>query len=463
MPFTVPTIDELHAFLLALTKALLPARDTSQPSRAWRETRTMAGAVTDLHAHLDAVKDDVLPDKAEGDALDRWGTILGVPRKAATGARKSAALRVTAPAGGGGGAVAPGDVLTHVSGLRFQVTESEAIAAGNTADVDVAAIDTGADTRLNAGETLTFSSPPAGLEEEAILVLDLDEDGTDKELDGPYRLRILERLANPPLGGAQADYVQWATAVTGIAEAYCYPLRQGLGSVDLAALHEGSGSARLLLAGEITDLQATIDALRPVDVTFRVLTVEATDVDVEVTIVPNGDALYAFDWDDSTPLEVSTWTAGTKTLKFTTDRPASMLPNGRITIKPAAGGGDGAQLVIESLSGTDSVILEEAPATAPVATDTVYAGGELVDPVRDAIIAHIDSLGTSNTDAVPYGTWEANLRPQNLYRISQGIDGVRSSTVVDPAATVEPADNAYPDDGTVYILAPRQILVRWEH
>ena len=24
MPFTVPTIDELHAFLLALTKALLP-------------------------------------------------------------------------------------------------------------------------------------------------------------------------------------------------------------------------------------------------------------------------------------------------------------------------------------------------------------------------------------------------------------------------------------------------------
>ena len=102
--------------------------------------------------------------------------------------------------------------------------------------------------------------------------------------------------------------------MTGIAEAYCYPLRQGLGSVDLAALHEGSGSARLLLAGEITDLQATIDALRPVDVTFRVLTVEATDVDVEVTIVPNGDALYAFDWDDSTPLEASTWTAGTKTL-----------------------------------------------------------------------------------------------------------------------------------------------------
>jgi hypothetical protein len=457
MGFTIPSLDEAHGFGRALGRALLPLRDWSPLGLLGKLARWFAGVSTDLHAHIDAVRDDLLPDTASETALDRWGRIRGVTRKGATPARKSDALRVH---GANGTALTIGLELTSAAGLRFQVNENETIPSQEFVDVDVVGIDTGSQTRLPAGETLTFTSPPAGVEEEAQLVLDLDEDGVDAEEDGAYRTRVLEKFSTPPLGGAAADYEQWATEVTGIESAYAYPLRQGLGSVDLAALHTGSGSARLLVSGELAELDAYVQEKKPVGVTLRTLTVNATSADIDVRIRPNGEAQYEFDWDDSTPLVVGSWTAGTRTLAFTTARPDTMQAGDRLTIKPAAGGGDGVQHVIESLSSTNAVVLEAAPATAPVATDTVYSGGPLVDPIRDALIEHIDNLGPSNTDANPYGPWEANLRPENVSAISQSFAGAKKSTVILPASTLEPADNAYPLDDTVYILVPRLVLVR---
>lgn len=457
MGFVVNTIEQTFDFARALGRALHPTRDWTPLGKGGKWARWFAGVTTDLHAHIDAIKDDLLPDTAKGTALDRWGKIRGVSRKGATAARKSNALRVQ------GTAATPitiGLELTSKAGLRFQVNENETIPAAGNVAVDIVAISTGAQTRLPKGEVLTFTSPPAGIEEEAELVLAMDEDGVDAESDGDYRNRILEKFSTPPLGGAQSDYVIWAKEVTGIASAYAYPLRQGLNSVDLAALHSGSGSARLLTAGEITALDTYVRAKKPAGVTLRVLTVQATNVDAEVLVTPTGDAAYEFDWLDSTPLIVNAWVAGTRELQFTTARPASMKAGHRLTIKPAAGGGDGKQYVIESLVSTDKVILEEAPALAPVATDTVYSGGPLVDTIRNAIIAHIDALGTSNTDAVPYLGWEANLRPENLYKVAQLTTGVKKSTVSAPAAKVEPADNLYPNDAIVFVLVPRQILVR---
>lgn len=460
MGFTVPTLEQTFDFARGLGRALLYGRDWTPNGKGGKWARWFAGVVTDLHAHIDAVKDDLMPDTAKGAARLRWGKIKGVNPKGATGARKSNALRVF---GTPAATVSVGDELVSSGGLRFQVNENEVIPAAGNVAVDIVAIDTGSKTRLPKGEVLTFTAPPAGIEEEAELILDMDEEGVDEESEGDHRNRILERFFSPPLGGAQTDYVIWAKEVTGIASAYAYPLRQGLNSVDLAALHGGSGTARLLTAGEITALDTYVRARKPSGVTLRTLTVDDTEVDVEVLVTPNGEASYEFDWADSVPLVAhgaAPWDAGLRKLRFTTDRPASMKAGGRLTIKPIAGGGDGKQHVIESLSGTDAVILEAAPAIAPVANDVIYSGGPLVDTLRDAIIAHIDSLGTSNTDAKAYLGWEANLRPENLSKIVQGVTGVKKSTISTPGATVEPADNLYPNDGTVFILVARRILVR---
>jgi uncharacterized phage protein gp47/JayE len=256
MAFTVPTLDDTQGFLVALFKALFPTADVSEESFNWKWLKSLSGAVTDNHAHIQAVKAALMPTTAEREDLVEWGTVTGVQKKAATSARKANALRVS----GTPATPVPLDrELTHASGLRYRIAEAAVVGGGGTVDVDVAAIDVGAATRLGVDEVLSFVSTPAGLEEQARIVAALDEDGDDAEGDPAYRLRILSRLSDPPLGGARHDYEQWALEVVGVAAAFAYPLRNGVGSVDHAALHAGSGSARVLNGGEMAELQTYLD------------------------------------------------------------------------------------------------------------------------------------------------------------------------------------------------------------
>lgn len=56
------------------------------------------------------------------------------------------------------------------------------------------------------------------------------------EADADYLARILDRIRRPPAGGNRYDYVKWAKEITGVAEAWCVPLGQGLGTVDVIIL-----------------------------------------------------------------------------------------------------------------------------------------------------------------------------------------------------------------------------------
>jgi len=53
------------------------------------------------------------------------------------------------------------------------------------------------------------------------------------ETDAEFLARLLEDIRRPPAGGNKYDYVKWAKAIDGVAQAYCFPLAQGLGTVDL--------------------------------------------------------------------------------------------------------------------------------------------------------------------------------------------------------------------------------------
>jgi uncharacterized phage protein gp47/JayE len=460
MSFTVPTLDEMHAFLVAMAKALFPELDVSRTSFPALFTKVFAAGVTDNHAHLEAVKNDLIPDTSEGALLDRWGAIVGRTRKGATPALKADALLVVNDSGTNEN-VTVGQLLVHdATGLQFQINENKTVNAGDSELVDVLAVDTGSRTRLEAGEILRFVTPPSFINETAELQLDLDEGGDDLESDGDYRRRILARFSTPPLGGAQEDYVQWALELEGIDAAFCYPNRAGLGTVDVAALKGGTGAERILNASEMAVLLAHLEEERPVHATVRVLEVLEQPESVEVRVLDTGEEEYAWDWNDSTPLIVDSYSASPPTIVFTTDRPDTMQAGHRIVIKKADGTGDGEVLVIESLSGTDTIILEEAPSVAPVNGDEAFSGGALTEPVRDAILEHIDNLGTANPDATRYGEWEGNLRTTSLARAVASVDGVLDHVLEEPAANVESVDPAYPDDATIYLIVPERVLVR---
>jgi len=459
MAFKTPTLDEQHELLIAHHKRHQPDIDVSEMSDEWLLLRTFAAGVTDNHAHIEATKNDLLPDTAAGETQDRWGAIRGVVKKTATPARKAAAYRVY---GTPATAVPLIPELVHSSGLRFQTTNTSVVGPGGYVDVGIVAIDVGSATRLNKGEALTMTTPIAGLAEVGDLQKDLDEDGTDVESESAYRARILSRFSSPPLGGAAEDYVQWALEEVGIAAAYCYPLRRGVGSVDLAALHAGSGDARILLAPEVAALQAMLDVKRPVSVkAFRVLQVVAEPTNVTYLVVPNGEPQFTFDWDDSTPPvahAITPWDPVTRKLQLAADRPASMLAGGRLTISDGA---TGKERVIEALDGADAVILEaDATGDEPTAVSTIYAGGPLVQPVRAAILALIDGLGTANPDSKRYGAWEGNLRLTAIGRVATAVEGVLDGSLSTPVADVEAADPAYPADAEIGLVTPGRILAR---
>ena len=463
MALDTPSLDDSHDFGIQLFRVLLSDLDVSQESHNWKWLRAIAGAVFGNHAHINAVENDVMPDTATGDMADRWGNIRGVGRKGATTSFGSKVLRFN---GTPGAPIPDQTALVHTpTQLQFKTSGTQTIGATGFVDVDVASIDTGSKTRLNAGEVLTLEQGISGVQDDAELQANIDQGGTDAEIDGDYVPRYLKRFKNPPLGGTAANFEDQATTQAGIAQAFCYPLRNGFGTVDLAALHAGSGSLRVLTPTEVSTLQTALNALRPVAMKgFRVLTVTTQTQNVEVTIVDDGSIAHVFDWDDTTPPTCLSWNATTRILQFAGgSRPATMQPNDRVTFSDGA---TGAERVIEALSGADSVILtvDVTGDTPNPTTTTVYSGGPLVAPARAAIQALFDSLGTANPDTHRYGAWEGNLRPNAIGRVLTSVPGVLDlGTLVTPSSTVVASDPAFPNNGTVGLLVAGRILVRKAH
>jgi uncharacterized phage protein gp47/JayE len=464
VPQPIPGLDEIHERLLDDARGRFAGWNFSRHSDNWKRLRVVAGGLLGTYHHLSILDDDFWPDTAEGSALDRWGVIYELPRKGATPARKSDALRVF---GSAASTVVVGDELT-VNGLLFQVNEADAVDAIGYVDVDVVAVSTGSQTRILAETELVFSSPPAGINATAELQLDLDEGGEDAERDADYRVRILDRIAFGSAGGNANDYKQWAREVDDIASAYVYPNRRGLGSVDLAVLHAGSGSVRLPTATKRQEVFDYIDNAerRPIAMkNFRLIEVTELQQVVDLQVHESADATRKWDWDDETPPTVAAWTAGTRTLQLSTSRPGDMEVGDRIILATVAGDGDGAEIEIEAFGGgADEIVLVESdvPSPAPQVGDTIYSGGDLVAPVRGVVLAHMDNLGPAVGDDGT-GEWEDSLQPRRLEQLALFVTGVRSTTCITPATDQTPEDPQFPNDTTLELLTPGEVVVRRKH
>jgi len=96
--------------------------------------------------------------------------------------------------------------------------------------------------------------------------------GTDEETDDELRLRVLDRIRQPPMGGDANDYVQWALAVPGVTRAWCSPLEMGMGTVtvrfmmdDLRATTDPTTNG-FPLPQDIAAVEAYLNTVRPVAV-----------------------------------------------------------------------------------------------------------------------------------------------------------------------------------------------------
>jgi uncharacterized phage protein gp47/JayE len=151
-------------------------------------------------------------------------------------------------------------------GLEYETTEPIILAAGQPTPAPTRALDPGIAGNLPPGAELVLARQIEGVNQGANIVS--MDGGVDEENDEDLRARLLLRIQEPPMGGAEIDYVHWALAVAGVTRAWCYPLEMGMGTVtvrpmfDILRADEGGFPRQ----GDLVAVQNYLDRVRPVAV-----------------------------------------------------------------------------------------------------------------------------------------------------------------------------------------------------
>ena len=223
-----------------------------------------AVAAQAMHAHLDNNADEGHPLFAV-ERLDAWGFVWGVSRRGAAAAVGGADFTGTDGVG-----IPAGTVLRRQDGVAYATDAAVTIAAG-VATAAVTAAGAGLGGNAVAGVALTLSSPIAGVTSSAVVGSTGLVGGADIEDTEVYRPRILDRIAEPPHGGADFDYVKWALAQPGVTRAWVYPKELGLGTVVVRFMMDDSYADGIPLGGDVVAVQVALDTLRPVTADLTVV------------------------------------------------------------------------------------------------------------------------------------------------------------------------------------------------
>ena len=287
MPFTRPTLTELISRIQSDIESRLPGTDPRLRRAALSVlARTLSGAAHGLYGYLDWLADQILPDTADTDHLDRWASIWGLSRKAATAATGSASFTGT------DGAVIPaGATLQRSDGGEFTLDADATVAAG-TLTAAVTGSVAGTDGNTAAGSSLTLVNPIAGINSTGTVAAGGFTGGTDTETDDELRARLLARLQQPPHGGASFDYVAWALEVSQVTRAWVFPERLGAGTVGVSFVCDDLDPI-IPTAAVVAAVQDHLNLVRPVTAQVTAFAPTPVAVNFTLTIEPNQAAVQA--------------------------------------------------------------------------------------------------------------------------------------------------------------------------
>lgn len=246
--------------------------------------RAIAGASHELHGRLDYIARQVIPDTAEDDQLQRWANVWGVQRKSA----EYAGGQVTFT-GVAGSTVPQGAILQRQDGALFATSADCHLALGS-GTVAVLAMEAGAAGNTDSAVTLTLQQPVSGVQPSATVTAGGIDGGSDTESDDELRARLLDRIRQPPHGGAAFDYVRWAREVPGVTRAWVYPMEMGAGTVTVRFVRDNDDDM-IPDTSEVTEVYSYIEARRPVTAELFVVAPVAVELDLTIQVNPNTSAV----------------------------------------------------------------------------------------------------------------------------------------------------------------------------
>lgn len=246
----------------------------------------VAAQLYGLYAQADWIDRQCFPQTATGEALDRHGELRGIGRRQA--GKASGIVRFFAGEERMEAAeIAAGTVCMTAEGHRYVTKTAGVIPLGeNQLELEVEAVEAGADWNVPAGRIVYLALAPSGVTA-CTNPLALTN-GADEEDDESFRERVLatyRRLAN---GANTAFYEQAAMAFGGVAAVKVLPKNRGVGTVDVVAAAQGGMPDQALLDA----LQAYFNGVREIAVDVKVLA--PTEVSVDLTVTLSVESGYAF-------------------------------------------------------------------------------------------------------------------------------------------------------------------------
>lgn len=281
MPFTTPDFRKIRADYLRDLRNLDPSVDVAEDSDAFVRGSALASAVEGLYEHQKWIVKQIFPDTADPENLERHAATRGLKLK--PGVPASGTISAT---GAPGVVLLPGLTFVLGDGREYVVTDTTEVDLSGVATVPAQALETGAAGNALTGLQGTWQLAPTGLDSSAEVVEMVG--GAPGETHAELLDRLLFVIRTPPAGGNRYDYIRWAREVPGVAQAYAFPLRRGLGTIDVAiTATTGLPSAETLQA-----VRDHIDAIRPVTAkNFLAFAPDLIDVDVHVNIRRSGVTL----------------------------------------------------------------------------------------------------------------------------------------------------------------------------
>lgn len=280
MPFPVPALVSIRSDLLRDIKSFLPDADVGPDSDFYIRATSVASAIEGLYEHQAWLVKQIFPDTADSEYLALHAQVRGLRHKPA-----KAAAGTVAMTGVAGSPIVSGLVF-KVGDAAYTTTEAGVLDATGNAVIGAVAAVPGTAGNLAAGAKGTLMAPPAGVISTVTVVAMLG--GVDQETDAELLARLLDLIRRPPAGGNRYDYRRWAMEVPGVSAAYVYPLRRGLGTVDVVVTSAGA----LPSQDTVDAVQAHIDDLRPVTAkNCLVLAPTPRVVDISTLVKLNGIAL----------------------------------------------------------------------------------------------------------------------------------------------------------------------------
>lgn len=252
MPFITPTFDDIRSDILRDIKNLNTDADIGVDSDLYIRASAVASVATGIYQYQGWIVRQIFPDTADTEFLEWHARTRGLYRKSATTA--SGILTVT---GEPGATAAAGYSVTRGS-LTYTTTAAVTLDSDGNGTVAASYSTAGAAGNTTAITSGTFTSTPTGFD--STVIIGIMSGGTDQETDTELLGRLLDIIRRPPAGGNKYDYRRWAMAVDGVTAAYVYPLRRGLGTVDIVIISaDGVPSTEI-----IESCQKYIDEQRPV-------------------------------------------------------------------------------------------------------------------------------------------------------------------------------------------------------